>query len=108
MDWSKLAEEKIAEAMATGELKPVAGVGLPLNMDVYFSPRDEDRIASHVLRTSGHVPEEVSLLQEKGQLREKLKTQRDGEKRDEMKKRLALVEVDLAMRLERRMTRGPK
>lgn len=108
MDWSKLAEEKIAEAMATGELKPMSGLGQPLNMDVYFSPRDEDRIASHVLRTSGHVPEEVSMLQERGQLREKMMTEKNEEKRQEMKKRLALVDVDLAMRLERRMTRAPK
>jgi hypothetical protein len=108
MDWSKLAEERITEAMATGELKPTEGVGKPLDMDACFAPRDEDRIASHVLRTSGHVPEEVSLLQEEGQLREKLKTELNEQKRQEMKKRLALVEVDLAMRLERRMTRAPK
>ncbi len=108
MDWSKLAEERIAEAMASGELKPVVGLGQPLNMDEYFSPRDEDRMATHVLRSSGHVPEEVSLLQEMGQLREKLKTEKDEEKRRELKKRLALVEVDWAMRKERRMGRAPK
>src|SRR5262245_18261896 len=64
MDWSKLAEEKINQAMASGELEPRTGKGKPINMDEYFAPRDEDRVASHVLRNSGHVPEEVSLLGE--------------------------------------------
>jgi len=105
MDWSKFAEEKINEGIASGELTPKKGMGQPINMDEYFAPRDEDRVAAHVLRNSGHVPEEVMLMQEMAQLREKLKKETDEEKRKELTKRLALVEVDRAMKLERRMAR---
>jgi hypothetical protein len=108
MDWSKFAEEKIKEAMATGEMEPKTGKGKPLDMDEYFAPRDEDRMAYHVLRSSGHVPQEVYLMSELAQLRASLLKETNAEERLEITRRLMQVETEWNLSLERRQVRAPK
>jgi hypothetical protein len=108
MDWAKFAEEKIKEAMATGEMEPKTGKGKPLEMDEYFAPRDEDRMAYHVLRSSGHVPQEVYLMSELTQLRASLKTETNAERRRELTSRLIQVETEWNLSLQRRQSRAPK
>ena len=108
MDWSKFAEEKIKEAMATGEMEPKTGKGKPLEMDAYFAPREEDRMAYHVLRSSGHVPQEVYLMTELTQLRASLRKEANVERRLELTRRLIQVETEWNLSLERRQLRAPK
>lgn len=108
MDWSKFAEEKIKEAIATGEMEPKEGKGKPLEMDAYFAPREEDRVAYHVLRSSGHVPQEAYLLSEMTQLRASLQKETSTERRREITRRLIQVETEWNLSLERRQLRAPK
>ncbi len=57
MNLELLMEQRLAEAIASGELPPPqAGLGKPLNLEPYFAAREDDRVAFSMLRDSGHVP----------------------------------------------------
>ncbi|PPE70766.1 DUF1992 domain-containing protein [Caldimonas thermodepolymerans] len=60
LEW--VAEERIARAVAAGELSGLPGEGRPLELDDDRLVPVEQRAALRVLKNSGHVPEEVRLL----------------------------------------------
>ncbi len=65
MDFDKIAEDKIKEAMERGEFDNLPGNGRPLQeLAAYFAAPENLRIGYSVLKSSGFVPEEVSLLKE--------------------------------------------
>jgi hypothetical protein len=62
--FERIAEEKIREAIAAGELEQLPGKGKPLPLDDYFSVRPEERMAYLVLKNSGFLPEHLQLRKE--------------------------------------------
>ncbi len=65
MDFNKIAEDKIKEAIERGEFDDLPGSGKPLReLAAYFAAPENVRIGYSVLKSSGFVPEEVSLLKE--------------------------------------------
>jgi hypothetical protein len=56
-----IAEQRIKEAIAKGEFDNLEGFGKPIDNTEYFSAPEEDRIAFHILKNAGVVPEEVEL-----------------------------------------------
>lgn len=106
MNLEMLMEQRIAEAIARGELPPPEkGRGQPLSLDPYFAAREEDRVAFSILRNSGHVPQEVDWLREMGALRTSLEVEADPEQRRRMRERLAELETAWQMRVERNQKR---
>jgi hypothetical protein len=68
---STIAERKIREAMARGELDNLAGKGRPLAMDEDLSGVPAElRMAYKILKNAGFVPPEVELRKEIVSLRE--------------------------------------
>ena len=63
-----IAERKIAEAEAAGELRDLPGAGAPLDLDDDPLIPEDLRMAYRILKNAGLVPEEVTLLREIGQL----------------------------------------
>ena len=63
-----IAERKIAEAEAAGELRDLPGAGAPLDLDDDPLIPEDMRMAYRILKKAGLVPEEVTLLREMGQL----------------------------------------
>ena len=59
--WERIAEERIREAVAAGELDNLPGCGRPLLMDDDSGVPEELRVAYRVLKNAGMVPEEVEL-----------------------------------------------
>jgi hypothetical protein len=59
-----LAERKIAEAIARGELDDLPGRGLPLALDDDLLIPEDLRIAYRILKNAGFVPREVTTLRE--------------------------------------------
>ena len=55
----QIAERKIAEAMARGELDDLPGAGRPLDLDDDKDVPEELRMAYRVLKNAGFAPEEV-------------------------------------------------
>jgi hypothetical protein len=62
-----LAERRIAEAVANGELDDLPGAGQPLALDDDALVPEELRLAYRILKNAGYVPEEVRTL---GEIRE--------------------------------------
>jgi hypothetical protein len=62
--FERIAEEKIREALAAGELDNLPGKGKPLPFDDPIGLRPEDRLAYIVLKNSGFLPEHLHLRKE--------------------------------------------
>ncbi|MCA1623539.1 MAG: DUF1992 domain-containing protein [Acidobacteria bacterium] len=83
MSLQKFIEEKIKQAIADGEFDNLEGAGKPLDLNTYFNALEDMRMGYSLLKSNNFVPEEVELLREIGQLKEKLKTCDDiSEKKD--------------------------
>jgi hypothetical protein len=95
---STIAERKIAEAMARGELDNLAGAGKPLAMDEDLSGVPAElRMAYKVLKNAGFVPPEVELRKEIVSLREMLGTLEDDEQRRTVRRQLEFRLLKLNM-----------
>ena len=72
MSLEKIIEEKILEAIANGEFDNLEGTGKPINLDDYFATPEDLRVGQALLKSNKFVPEEVDLLKEIGNLKEKI------------------------------------
>ena len=63
-----IAEQKIAEAIARGELDDLPGHGSPLDLGDDALIPEEMRLAFRILKNAGFVPPEVATLNEIAQL----------------------------------------
>ncbi len=63
-----LAERRIAEAIANGELDELPGEGRPLDLEDDALVPEELRLASRILKNAGFVPPEVQTLNEIAEL----------------------------------------
>jgi hypothetical protein len=63
-----IAEQRIAEAIARGELDGLPGTGRPLQLDDDALIPQELRLAYRILKNAGYVPPEVETLNEIAQL----------------------------------------
>jgi len=87
-----LAERKIEEAIARGELDELPGAGRPLELDDDPLVPEDLRLAYRILRNAGYVPPEVHALREISQL-ERLLQREDADAAAHAKavKKLALL-----------------
>ncbi|THF64116.1 DnaJ family domain-containing protein [Pseudothauera rhizosphaerae] len=93
-----LAEQRILEALRRGELDGLPGAGRPLDLteDPFVPP--EQRMMNHVLRNAGVAPAEAGLRREIAALRAQIATLPAGEARDELRRRLAWLILQLGER----------
>lgn len=63
-----IAERRIAEAQARGELDDLPGAGRPLDLDDDALVPADLRVAYRILKNAGYVPPEVEQLRELRQL----------------------------------------
>lgn len=70
MNWTKLAEDRIEEAIASGEFENLPGKGQPLDLADYFALPAAERAGSMLLKNANVIPPEVQLLKEIGKLEE--------------------------------------
>jgi hypothetical protein len=59
-----IAERRIAEAIAKGELDDLPGAGRPLELDDDALVPEELRLAYRILKNAGFIPPEVETLNE--------------------------------------------
>jgi Domain of unknown function (DUF1992). len=70
--FDRIVEERIQEAFKNGEFDNLPSQGKPINLDYWASLPVEIRAGFMLLKNSGFVPEEVQLLKDIADLREKL------------------------------------
>lgn len=104
MDW--VAEERIARAVAAGELSGLPGEGRPLQLDDDRLVPLEQRAAMRVLKNSGHVPDEIRLLKELRDAQCEW-AQSEGERREAVERRLLALRVRLEAAGLRTAARNP-
>jgi hypothetical protein len=97
MDFEKIAEEKIKEAMERGEFDNLEGSGKPLRgLDAYFATPESVRLGYSILKNSGFLPEEVALVKEINLLKEQAAFSTDPEE----KSRLHSVTMKLQLKYD--------
>ena len=102
MSFSRIAENRIREAMEQGEFDNLPGAGQPLNLEDYFSAPEDLRMAYSVLKNANCRPLEVELLNEIARLQQAVTTAADPAARESAERQLAHRRTELAILLERR------
>ena len=102
-----IAEKKIAEAIARGELDDLPGAGKPLELDDDANVPEDLRVADRILKNAGFVPPQVESLREIGQL-ERLVEEKsvDDPEKAKLLRKIALLRTAAEARIERRRNRG--
>ena len=93
-----IAEQRIDEAVARGELDNLPGAGKPLNLDDDRMVPVELRMAYRILRNAGFVPPELEDRREAASLRALIGVAADEAERRRACMRLALLELRLEAR----------
>ena len=101
----RIAEQRIAEALAAGELDDLPGAGRPLELEDLSAVDPELRGAYLLLRSAGFLPEEMSVKKELVTLGYLLRACTDPDERSTLEERrtaLLLRHEVLMERLRRR------
>ena len=106
MPFSRIAENRIREAMAQGQFERLPGAGRPLDLEEYFSTPEDLRMAYSILRSANCVPAEVELLNEISRLERALAETADATARQALQRALVNGQTQLAIALERRSSGG--
>jgi hypothetical protein len=93
-----IAEQRIAEAIANGELNDLPGAGRPLDLDDDRLVAPELRMAYRILKNAGLVPPELEARSEAATLRALVASAADEDERRRALGRLAVLEMRLAAR----------
>lgn len=96
-----LAEKKIAEAIAAGQLNDLPGTGKPLELDDDSHVPEDLRAAYRILKNAGYVPPEVQSLNQIAQL-ERLVNEAPEDERLRVLKKIALLRTAAESRADRR------
>ena len=102
MGFSRIAENRIREAMEQGEFDNLPGAGEPLSLEEYFAMPEDVRMAYSVLKSANCRPLEVELLHEIARLEQAVAAAADDVTRAAHQRTLVHRRTELAILLERR------
>jgi hypothetical protein len=94
-------EQKIREAMERGDFDNLKGAGKPLELDGYFAMPEDMRMAFAMLRSNEFVPEEVEMLKEIAELKDKIRLSVDAAERELLTVKLNERNLAFAIVLEK-------
>jgi hypothetical protein len=98
--FGKLIEEKIREAMETGEFDNLPGKGKPIDLDAYFATPPDVRLGYSVLKSAGCLPEEVALLKEVEELKTRLAASSHAAEREILEQQITSRTMKLNLLLD--------
>jgi len=99
-------EAMIREAIARGDFDNLDGAGKPLDLNAYFNTPEDVRMSYSVLKANNFVPEEVELLKEIAELKQKVSMTPAGEHHDTLTKSLQEKTLKLRLILEKNKRRA--
>ena len=97
-EFERIAEQRILDAIARGELDNLPGAGAPLDLDDDSLVPPEMRLVFRVLKNAGYLPEEMYLRREITDLEAIARSPAENESHRRALKRLALLRTRLAAR----------
>ncbi|EXX85075.1 molecular chaperone DnaJ [Paenibacillus darwinianus] len=100
--FARIAEERIKEALARGELSHLPGKGKPLELEDLSHVPEDLRNGYRMLKNAGLVPEEVHLAKETVALEDLIRMSRNDGERGTLTKRLTEKQLRLRMLIEQR------
>jgi hypothetical protein len=103
--FSRIAENRIREAIAQGDFANLPGAGKPLDLEEYFKTPADLRMAFSILKSANCRPAEVELLNEIARLEQAVSAATSAAERRSLESALAGRRTELAMALERRRDR---
>jgi hypothetical protein len=101
MNFDKLVEQKIREAMEAGEFDRLEGEGRPVDLDAYFSAPEELRAGFAVMKNANVVPEEMQVRGEINHLKRELEACADAARREALRKSIAELTLKYDLLVER-------
>ena len=102
MPFSRIAENRIREALEQGQFENLPGAGQPLNLEEYFSTPEDLRMAYSILKSANCAPVEVELVSEIARLERALAQNEDTTTRKDLQRALTDRQTQLAVMLEQR------
>ncbi|MDM5326514.1 DUF1992 domain-containing protein [Neobacillus sp. CF12] len=103
MNFSKIAEDKIKEAIKKNDLDNLPGMGKPLELrDDFPGMSEEWKMAYRVLKNSGYTPED--LKKEIFRIEELLESSTDEEEKKRLQAKLGKKRMEMERILEKRGT----
>jgi DNA polymerase/3'-5' exonuclease PolX len=100
-----IAERKIQEAIQNGEFDHLEGFGKPVDNSEYFKVPEEERLAYHILKNAGVVPEEIEIRKSIQQLKTEIKKALKPEELSDLYLRKQALEDKLIILAESRIIR---
>lgn len=101
MNFDKLVESIIKEAMERGEFDNLPGKGKPIDLSAYFDTPEDLRMAYSVLKNAGMTSREVELLKEIAELKQIRAAVLDEKRKRELHKEIEKRQIEFSLMLER-------
>lgn len=102
-----IVENRIQEAMRNGEFDNLPSQGKPINLDYWASLPEEIRAGYMLLKNGGFLPEEVHLLKDIDELRQKLSFNNSEETKKSILKKLEETQLKYNLLMELRKRSKP-
>lgn len=83
-----IAEQKVKNAIENGDFDNLPGFGKPVDNTEYFQVPEEERVAYHLMKNNGFLPEEVHIRKELYHLRKGLRNCKDLTKKEKLLMRI--------------------
>jgi len=100
MSLQKNADEKIEEAMASGEFDNLPGKGKPIDLDGYFATPEHLRMGYSLLKSADVIPVEMELLRQIEALKKSLDSSTTPMEEKALRKQLSEKLTNFNMRME--------
>jgi hypothetical protein len=99
--FASIAERRIQEAIARGELDNLSLKGQPLPQEDLSDVPEELRMGFKILRNAGYLPEELQLRRELATLQDLLAACRDPGEGERLRRRLSLKQLHYNVLMEK-------
>mgnify|MGYP003541632059 CR=1 FL=1 len=100
-DDPKGTDEVIRNAIERGEFGNLKGKGKPLDLNDYFNTPEEIRLGYTLLKNAGYIPDEIQLLNQISELKDKISAEKNESKLKELRKQLRDVQLKYDLRMDR-------
>ena len=101
MNWNRIAEDAILEALKRGDFEELPGMGKPLDLQSYFSAPEDVRAGWSVLKNANILPEVLEFRCEINRLQVLLCQEEDRKEKSRLRALIAEQETKLNLMNER-------